>query len=118
MFRYRDYVITRRGEPAYVIRPLGSTGREEYLIMLMNGTAQIVTGDNLRPADEVFTTGFGRSRWDSVERRTTERRVRERRHGLEIEVEPTNPERRIVERRGEDRRWVIQPSAMRDHVLQ
>jgi hypothetical protein len=50
MYRFGEFVMTRRGEAAHVVRRVASIGQEEYLVMLTDGGQRIVTAENLRPA--------------------------------------------------------------------
>ena len=117
MYRFREHVITRAGEAAYIIRAVGAAAHEEYLIMLANGTAKIVQAENLKPAVDLYRTGFGRAPWDGRERRGHERRAAERRHNLTAEAQALEAERRQAERRRDERRWVVMSNPERERKI-
>ena len=106
MFQFRDFVITRWGEPAHIVRPVGLGDHRDYMIVLLDGTAQIVRADDLKFAAEVYQNGFGRASWDGIERRKAERRQGDRRARQTPVTDQSFAERRHGDRRKGDRRWL------------
>lgn len=106
MFHFRDFVITRQGEPAHIVRPIGLVDHRDYMIVLLDGTAQIVKADDLKLAAEVYQNGFGRTTWDGIERRKAERRHGDRRIHQPTATDHPSAERRHGDRRKADRRWI------------